>query len=469
MSETSPPSPDGPPDAPPPGHGRRQTLHIVAAIALAVAFALAVPVLPEWTNRPAIAVLDVGGEIFLRLLKMVVVPLVVASVMSGILGMGDIRKLGRPGFQTFLYFLGTTLAAVVLGMVLLAIIRPGVGYDQRLVDEARTKGRQELQKKLHSPKSDSEGPAGEGQAGPGAGPTGGPHEGAAPSQGIGDVVKDLVLMLFTDNLLRSMVQFDLLPVIFFSIVFAGLLTTMGDRAGPIVRLVVATNDALLGFVLLLMRFAPAGIFCLVAARFGRAQLDGSLAAVLRQTGWFVAAVLAGLAIHGFLLLPSVLYLFTRRNPWRFVLDMSQSLLTAFSTASSTATIPVTIECAEENAGIRRRAVDLVVPLGATVNMNGTALYEAAAAMFIAQALGMELSLLAQLTIALTATLAAIGAAGIPEAGLVTMVIVLSAVGLPVELIGLVLPVDWFLDRFRTAVNVFGDAVGAAVVEKSFGE
>jgi Na+/H+-dicarboxylate symporter len=147
--------------------------------------------------------------------------------------------------------------------------------------------------------------------------------------------------------------------------------------------------------------------------------------------------------------------------------MSQALLTAFSTASSTATLPVTMECAESKAGVSKRSTEFVLPLGATINMDGTALYEAAAAIFIAQATAFDLTWLSQLTIAVTATLAAIGAAGIPEAGLVTMLIVLNAVGLPLELIGLILPVDWLLDRFRTAVNAFGDSVGAAVVDHTF--
>src|SRR5690606_7481530 len=210
-----------------------------------------------------------------------------------------------------------------------------------------------------------------------------------------------------------------------------------------------------------------GIFCLVAARFGQAQLEGRMSEVISQTGWYMAAILIGLAIHALVVLPVGLWVFTRRNPYRFLFQMSQALLTAFSTASSSATLPVTMECAQDKALVSKRATEFVVPLGATVNMNGTALYEAGAALYIAQAVGIPLSLTQQITVALTATLAAIGAAGIPEAGLVTMLIVLNAVGLPVEYIGLILAVDWLLDRFRTAVNVFGDAVGAAVIDGTF--
>ncbi len=287
-----------------------------------------------------------------------------------------------------------------------------------------------------------------------------------------DIGKNLVLMLFTDNLLGSMVEINLLPVIVFSIVFAGMLTTMGKRSEAIANLVLSINHALLGFILLLMRVAPIGIFCLVAARFGKAQADGKFLELLQVQSYYMVTVLTGLTLHALVTLPLLLYIFTRRNPFVFMKQMSQAVLTAFSTASSTATLPVTMECAETKAGVSKRSTEFVLPLGATINMDGTALYEAAAAIFIAQAYvvidpSYQLDLLGQLTIAVTATLAAIGAAGIPEAGLVTMLIVLNAVGLPLEMIGLIIPVDWLLDRFRTAVNVFGDSVGSAIVDKSF--
>ncbi len=289
---------------------------------------------------------------------------------------------------------------------------------------------------------------------------------------IGDIFANLVLMLFTNNLLESMVEMNLLPIIVFSIVFAGMLTTMGKRSEAITNLVVSINDALLSFILLLMRLAPIGIFCLVAARFGRAKIEGQLAALLQVQFYYMVTVLTGLAIHALVTLPLILWIFTRRNPYRFMFQMSQALLTAFSTASSTATLPVTMECAETKAGVSKRSTEFVLPLGATINMDGTALYEAAAAIFIAQAFSavnpdFNLTLVQQATIAVTATLAAIGAAGIPEAGLVTMLIVLNAVQLPLELIGLILPVDWLLDRFRTAVNAFGDSIGSAVVDQAF--
>ena len=403
------------------------TLYLGIAIVAAVALALTLP-------RVAIR-FELGGQIFLRMLTMMVVPLVMASVMSGIVGLGDIRKLGRPGGLAISYYLTTTILAVILGLIMVNVIRPGGAIDPQTVEALAAEG-----------------------------------EGITAEQAgadLGTILTDLVLMLFTDNLFSSAANTNLLPLILFSIIFAGMLTTMGRRVRAITEMITQVNEALLSFILLLMKLAPIGIFCLVTARFGAAQAEGNLLEVLRQTGAYFVTVVAGLAVHAFVTLPLILWLFTKRHPFRFMYQMSQALLTAFSTASSTATLPVTMECAITKAKVSKRSAEFVLPLGATINMDGTALYEAAAAIFIAQAIGFELSLVQQLVVAVTATMAAIGAAGIPEAGLVTMIIVLNAVGLPVEYVGLILSVDWLLDRFRTAVNAFGDAIGSAVVEKSF--
>ncbi len=405
----------------------RLTLYIAVAIVLAILLAV---------FAPGFAMqFELGGEIFLNLLTMMVVPLVMASVMSGIIGLGDIRKLGRPGGLAVTYYLMTTVLAVIVGLLMVNLIQPGVGVDQTTLDASHAEGQVST-----AGREDAD---------------------------LGTILRGLVLMLFTDNLIESAAKTSLLPLIFFSIIFAGMLTTMGTRVQALTEIIVQVNEALLSFILLLMKLAPFGIFCLVTARFGEAQAGGNLGAVLQQTGAYFGTVLAGLGVHAFLTLPLILWIFTRRNPFRFMYQMSQALLTAFSTASSTATLPITMNCAVEKAKVSKQSSDFVLPLGATINMDGTALYEAAAAIFIAQAIGFELTITSQLVIAVTATMAAIGAAGIPEAGLVTMVIVLNAVGLPVEYIGLILSVDWLLDRFRTAVNVFGDSLGAAVVEKSF--
>ena len=536
------------------------TFYIVGAIVSAIFLAVIGPALLGEQFRAFVTPLEIGGEVFLRMLQMVVVPLVMASVMSGILGLGDVRKLGRPGGYAVSYYVCTTIFAVITGLIVVNIVNPGEGIDRSLVEDARKEGEETIAhvagrhegRKIawHNVTGDRAAVEGEsknasvpeegvwnirividqvGQATssaravvewsvdgnvfqevedgefvanqePGVYTTKPmiPLPAAAsyvrvqfePQQGgersiieaylvpgapsIGAIFKNLVLMLFTNNLLGSMVEVNLLPLIVFSIAFAAMLTTLGDRAKLINDFVTSINDALMNFILLLMRLAPLGIFCLVASRFAKAQLDGQFITLLKTQAWYMTSVIGGLLIHAAVTLPALLWIFTRRNPRDFFLQMSQAILTAFSTASSTATLPVTMECAEKNAGVSRRSTEFVLPLGATINMDGTALYEAAAAIFIAQAYALVdpsfvLTFDKQVVIAITATLAAIGAAGIPEAGLVTMLIVLNAVGLPLELIGLILPIDWLLDRFRTAVNTFGDSVGAAIVDGSFAE
>lgn len=419
--------PANPSFAKPTGHSRL-TIWIVGSILLAVGVALIAPVFASK--------LKLGGDIFLNLLKMIVVPLVITSVMSGILGLGDVRKLGRPGAAAMSYYLITTLLAVIVGILVVNVIQPGAGIDGPAeVAKATT------EKLMHGP-SDPESP-----------------------KTIGELLRSLTMLLFTDNLLKSAAEVQLLPLIVFSIIFAGILTIRGQKSAALVDVIRQVNDALMDFVLLLMKLAPLGIFCLVAARFGQANASGQLMHELQAIGKYMSSVLIGLAIHGLGTLPLILWIFTRRNPYRFIGQMSKALLTAFSTASSSATLPVTIESAIDEAKISPKSVEFVTPLGATINMDGTALYEAVAALFIAQAFGIHLDLTGQIVVAVTATLAAIGAAGIPEAGLVTMIIVLNAAKLPPEGMMLILSVDWLLDRFRTTINVFGDAVGAAVVER----
>ncbi|MBT5707634.1 MAG: dicarboxylate/amino acid:cation symporter [Verrucomicrobia bacterium] len=401
---------------------------------------------------PGLAVhTHVGGEVFLRCLMMVVVPLVMTSVMSGILGLGDVRKLGRPGGTAVSFYMFTTVIAVITGMLMFNLVDPGKGTSIQPPTVEGTDQATSHQMEVVRQTQEED-------------------------KGLKDIFENLILMLFTGNLLKSMVEIELLPLIIFSIIFAGLLTTLGAKVKAVSDIIVATNDALLNFVMILMKFAPIGIFCLVAANFGEAFQNGVFLQTISNLGSYMLVVLGGLFIHFLITLPLILWIRTRRNPYHFMVQMFDSILTLFSTASSSASLPVTMECAEKKAGVSRKSIDFVLPLGATINMDGTALYEAAAALFIANIyamseLGIEagftLTMGKQMIIAITATLAAIGAAGIPEAGLVTMSIVLGAVGLPIEYMALILPVDWFLDRFRTMINGFGDAVGAAVVDEVF--
>ena len=482
---TTPDAPAEPQNEESGGHGNL-TYFIIGAIVAAIALALILPeVLEQSTALTVFHGIAIGGEVFLRALMMMVVPLVVASVMSGILGLGDVRKLGKPGFTAVGYYLSTTVLAVVVGLIWVNILEPGKNTDTEAAAVASTETESE------QPDSTAENEEGEKQE---AIVTTGDKTSllerleeqtsldkyklaklfpqlkeGLPGQepNIGMIMGNLVLMLFADNLLGAAVETNLLPLIVFGIIFAGMLTTMGDRVNSITSMIAQINEAMMSFVLLLMNVAPIGIFCLVASKFGIAQAEGNFTAVVLRTAGFIGTVLAGLGTHAFVTLPLIYWFFTKKNPYVYMKNMSRALLTAFSTASSSATLPVTMDAANE-AGVSKRSTDFVLPLGATINMDGTALYEAAAAIFIANITpGYELTFINQIIIAVTATLAAIGAAGIPEAGLVTMLIVLNAVGLPVEGISAILAIDWLLDRFRTATNTFGDACGAAIVDKSF--
>ena len=468
------------------GHGNL-TLYIIISIVLAIATALILPLLMgvenEATTLSIFEGIGIGGEVFLRALMMMVVPLVVASVMNGILGLGDVRKLGKPGFTAIGYYFVTTILAVTIGLFTVNIFNPGAA------EESKTVALETHQQESHEPEAthgeevvvtpnevkkvlgileDQTGLSDKELAKIFPGLTAGLEE---EEPGIGMILGNLVLMLFADNLFEAAATMNLLPLIVFAIIFAGMLTTMGNRVKAITDMVEQINDAMMSFVMLLMNLAPLGIFCLIASNFGEANAKGELVQVITQSGMFVVTVLVGLGFHAFVTLSAIYWFFTKKNPYAFMKQMSEALLTAFSTASSSATLPLTMECANK-AGISKKSTNFVLPLGATINMDGTALYEAAAAIFIANIAvishGVEpLTFTDQLIVAVTATLAAIGAAGIPEAGLVTMMIVLNAVGLPVELISSVLAIDWLLDRFRTATNTFGDSIGAAIVDEQF--
>jgi Na+/H+-dicarboxylate symporter len=361
------------------------------------------------------------GNLFLNALKMTIIPLIVASVISGIGSLGDVRQLGRLGGYTVLYYTLTTAIAVFIGLLVVNWIQPGVGV--QLSHNALP-------------------------------------ESILAKQDTG--VSDIFLSLISPNLFASAAQTQLLPLIVFAILFAMALSTIGDRARPVFAIFDGINEAMMKLVVWIMHFAPVGIFALIAARLGSTGGGEQFMAEIKAVGLHVVTVLTGLFIHSLVLI--AIMLFIARRGFDYLLGMARALITGFGTASSSATLPLTMECARENK-VDPRAVKFVLPLGATINMDGTALYEAAAVMFIAQAYGIDLSLMQQGLVFLTATLAAIGAAGIPEAGLVTMVIVLSAVGLPLEGIALLLSVDWFLDRFRTTVNIWGDSVGAAVIDR----
>jgi solute carrier family 1 (high affinity glutamate transporter) protein 1 len=371
------------------------------------------------------------GEIFLKLLKMLIVPLVMASMICGVAFLGDIRKIGRLGGVAVSYYMITTLMAVLLGIFLVTAIRPGVGYPLD-PDMAKTAAAEKLAVR-------------------------GDYDFA-------QAFEDIMMGFFTENIIESMVEMQILPLIIFSIAFGAILTTYAGGK-KLISAFEALNEGILRFVRLIMYAAPIGIAGLVGAKLQGAQESGAFFEALASLGWYAATVILGLLLHGFVVLPTLLLIFARRNPAAFIAALGKPLLTAFGTASSSATLPATIEALEDNAKVSKRTAGFVAPLGATINMDGTALYEAVAAIFIAQAYQIPLGPVHLGVIFVTATLAAIGAAGIPEAGLVTMILVLKAAGLPAEGIGLILAIDWFLDRCRTTINVWGDMIGAAIVDR----
>ncbi|MCY4210598.1 MAG: dicarboxylate/amino acid:cation symporter [Gammaproteobacteria bacterium] len=362
------------------------------------------------------------GELFLDALKMVIIPLIVAAVISGIASLGGADGgLKRLGGFTVLYYFCTTAIAVLLGLIIVNIIQPGAGITEvSQVVPDRVSGKEDT--------------------------------------GFIDIIRSLV----GDNIIASAAETKLLEVIVFAILFAAALTTLGERGKPLVAFFEAMNDVMIKIVVWIMYFAPIGIFALVSSKLGSSGGGEQFWQEILGVGKYMLTVIVGLTLHFFVLM-TILIVVSRRGR-QFIATMSKALITAFGTASSSATLPLTLECAQE-AGVDKRAAKFVLPLGSTVNMDGTALYEAVAVMFIAQAYGIHMAPMDQVVIFITATLAAIGAAGIPEAGLVTMVIVLTAVGLPMEGIGLLLAVDWFLDRIRTTVNVWGDSVGSTVIER----
>lgn len=368
------------------------------------------------------------GELFLNALKMMIVPLVVASMISGIASLGDVRKLGKPGFLSIALFTITTALAVLIGIIFVNLFQPGVGFS---MGEASV------------PESAAE---------------------KADKTLLG-VVEEVLVKMVSPNIIQAAAETDILPLIFFALLFGGVLTVIGPKGEPVIAFFQGINEAMMVMVNLIMYAAPIGIMALIAGRLGDAGGGPAFWAELSRLGKYAACVITALLAHAVIVLPLFVAFIARRNPLAFFSGLAKALTTAFSTASSSATLPLTLESIEENNGVSAEAASFVLPLGATINMNGTALYESVAAIFIAQAAGIHLGLEQQMLVFITASLAAIGAAGIPEAGLVTMVLVLKAVGLPLEGVGLILSIDWFLDRCRTAVNVWGDCVVAACVDR----
>lgn len=362
------------------------------------------------------------GTLFLNALKMIVLPLIVVSITLSIMKVGN---LGSLGIKTLIYYLITTGISVFIGILVVNAIHPGDGsmvLTGQMPDIVSSKENMSL-------------------------------------------VDVLLLKFVSPNLFNSAEEFEILPLIIASILFGAAFASLGKESKMIVDVFTILDKAIMKIINWIMIFTPIGIFSLIAERIGVEGGGGAVIELAMEIGKYVLSVVVGLSIHGLIVLPIILILFAKRNPLEYVQNLGKALLTAFSTASSSATLPLTMEGVIEEAKVTPKVGRFVLPLGATINMDGTALYEAVAVIFIAQSYGIDLSVAQMVVVFFTATLAAIGAAGIPEAGLVTMVIVLQAVGLPMEGIGIILAIDWLLDRFRTTINVWGDCIGAAVIDR----
>ena len=367
------------------------------------------------------------GILFLRALKMLIIPLVFSSLISGVANLGGGDNLGRLGLKTLGYYLITSTLAIVTGLFFVNLIKPGVGMDP---------GNYDLSQSPNLVKS---------------------------ADSIGTTLMDII----PTNIFHVLSEGNMLPIIFFAILLGFFINKIGDKPRIILTdFFNAFFDLMMKVTMWVIRFTPLGIFGIVAKQV--ADQD-DLAGLVSSMGLYMGTVLIALSFHALITLPILTKLIAKVNPIKHFKSVSTPLLTAFSTSSSGATLPLTMNAVEENEGVSNKISSFTLPLGATINMDGTALYELVAAMFIAQVYGIQMSLVQQLVMVATALLASIGAAAIPMAGMVMLTVVLSAVGLPLEGIGLILAVDRILDMFRTSVNVWSDTCGAVIIAKTEGE
>ena len=368
------------------------------------------------------------GDLFMKLLRMVIVPLVLTSIISGVASVGGGRSLGRLFSKTMGYYVLSSFFAAFVGLLMVNSIRPGVGANLTGTDQ------QEL-----------------------------------PELATPDSAVQLLLDIVPQNVIQAAATADMLALIFFCIVFGAALTTLPDKTRePLVQFFDALFHVMMNLTSGIIKFLPIGVFALITRMVGTTGFDA-----FRPLAMYALTIGSGVTIHFLVSLPILLIVLGRISPRMHFLNMREPLLIAFSTSSSGATLPVTMKVVEEKVGVSNRIASFVLPMGATVNMDGTAVFECAGALFIAQALGFDLSIIQQGIVVLTALLASIGAAAVPSAGLVVIFIVLEAIGLRGPdvnvIVGSMLAIDRPLDMYRTAVNVFSDSCGAAIIARSEGE
>jgi Na+/H+-dicarboxylate symporter len=383
----------------------------------------------------SIVVIKPLGDLFLRLIRMVVVPLVFASLLVGTATVGDPKKLGRIGGRTLAYYLCTTAIAITIGLVLANVVQPGAGMDpavqERLLADYGTGADSSVNQMRERP-----------------------------------AITDTLLAIVPENPIAALASGNMLQIIFFAIMFGVALTLLPkpEHKATVLSFFEGVSDAMIQVVHLVMLIAPLGVLALMAAAVGQFGLD-----VLRVLLLYSACVLVGLLLHMSVVYTLAVKVFAGMSPARFFRGIRPAQLVAFSTSSSGATLPVTMEQARTKLGVPEQVSSFVLPLGATINMDGTALYQGVATVFIAQVYGIQLGLGGQVTIVLMATLASVGAAAVPGVGIITLAMVLEQLGLPLEGIALILGVDRILDMMRTATNVTGDASAAVIVAAAEGQ
>jgi Na+/H+-dicarboxylate symporter len=359
------------------------------------------------------------GKIFLNLISMLVVPIVFLSIVLGSAGLGDPKKLGRIGLKTIVFFLMTTCIAIVIGLSLAYVIDPGLveGIDKTQSEGFETKD--------------------------------------APPVG------ETLMNIIPKNPLTAMTEGNMLQIIAFAIFIGFGLTALGDKTKGILKLVEQGNDLMMYLVTLVMKFAPYGTFGLIASAIGSQGFSA-----LKAMWLYFVVVLAALIIHAIVTYGGTILFLAKKNPLWFFKNFSPAMSVGFSTSSSNATLPISMDVAQQRLGVSKSVSSFVQPLGATINMDGTAIMQGVATVFIAQVYGVDLSLEQLITVVLTAVLASIGTAGVPGVGLILLAMVLSSVNLPVEGIGLILGIDRLLDMARTSINISGDAACALFVSES---
>jgi proton glutamate symport protein len=385
------------------------------------------------------------GTAFVSLISMVVVPLVFASLLVGTASLKDIRKLGRIGAKTLAYYLCTTAVAIGIGLLLANSLQPGSGLSEEAKKELMEDARAQEGPQVKSTRQ-------------GEGPWRSPATGK-PSVG------QILLNIIPANPIRAFVEGQMLQIIFFALLTGICLTLIPpERSRPVANFFEGVNDLMVKMVHIIMKIAPYGVFALIAAVVADFGL-GIFVMLIK----YALVVVAGLVIHTLIVYPSAIKIFSKQSIRSFFRGIRPAQLIAFSSSSSSATLPVTMQCAEENLGVPRYICSFALPLGATINMDGTAVYQGVSAVFLAQVYGMDLSVGQQLAIVLTAMLASTGTAGTPGPGIVTLAIVLQSIGVPLEAIAMVMGVERILDMCRSVVNITGDASCAVVVASTEGQ